>query len=268
VEDLQRSVAAPTEASVEAVVERAGGRVTVACGRPVLEAMEAVPWRTMPPLGPVPRGGPAEKVGISTGSRITHIDGVDVPTWEDMTGRLSGLSAGATVRVGWITPGMEKCEAAVVLGVDPVEGVAFPIELESRTVKAGPLRSFELGAKRTVVVSKQIFLTLKSLVRRDVAAKNLAGPIGIAHTFTVVIERGKFSMFIYLLALISINLGLFNLLPFPILDGGHLLFLAIEKIKGSPVDIRIQEWATNVAFFLILILAVFVTFNDVMRIFQ
>jgi regulator of sigma E protease len=156
----------------------------------------------------------------------------------------------------------------VVLGVDPVESIAFPVELLNRTVKAGPIRSFELGAKRTIVVSKQIFLTLRSLFRRDVSAKNLAGPVGIAHTFTVVIERGRFSMFIYLLALISINLGLFNLLPFPILDGGHLLFLAIEKIKGSPVDIRVQEWATNIAFFLIMALAVFVTFNDVKRIFH
>jgi len=118
---------------------------------------------------------------------------------------------------------------------------------------------------RTVISSKQILLTLKSLIRRDVSATNLAGPVGITHQLTIVVEQGTFTTLLYFLALISINLGLLNLLPFPILDGGHLVFLAIEKIKGSPVDVRVQEWAMNIAFFLILTLAVYVTFNDIRR---
>jgi regulator of sigma E protease len=89
--------------------------------------------------------------------------------------------------------------------------------------------------------------------------------VGITHQLTIVVEQGTFTTLLYVLALISINLGLLNLLPFPILDGGHLLFLAIEKIKGSPVDVRVQEWAMNIAFFLILFLAVLVTFNDIRR---
>jgi regulator of sigma E protease len=152
----------------------------------------------------------------------------------------------------------------VTVGLQPIEPLGITIEEEQRTVRAGILASFGLGLDRTVVTSKQIFLTLRSLIRRDVSAKNLAGPVGITHLLTKVVER-SLSTLIYFLALISINLGLFNLLPFPILDGGHLLFLAIEKVKGSPVDIRVQEWAMNIAFFLILALAVFVTFHDLRR---
>ena len=146
-----------------------------------------------------------------------------------------------------------------------MEPLGIAIDEEQTTVRAGILGSFGLGLQRTVVTSKQIFLTLRSLIRREVSAKNLSGPVGITHLLTKVVEHGKLSTLIYFLALISINLGLFNLLPFPILDGGHLLFLAIEKVKGSPVDVRIQEWAMNIAFLLILVLAAFVTFHDLKR---
>ena len=72
-----------------------------------------------------------------------------------------------------------------------------------------------------------------------------------------------FGKFLFFLALISVNLGIFNLLPFPILDGGHLTFLAVEKIKGSPVSERFQYAAHVVAFVLLIGLAIFVTYNDV-----
>jgi regulator of sigma E protease len=173
---------------------------------------------------------------------------------------------GSEVRIEWREPeGAVRAASLKVRASRGPEALAFPVSFVERTVRAGVIESFGLGAKRTLVVSKQIFLTLKSLLRRDVSAKNLAGPVGIVHQFTVVLEHGKLSVLIYWLAIISVNLGLFNLLPFPILDGGHILFLAIEKIKGSPVDIRVQEWATNIAFLLIMFLALFVTFNDIKR---
>ena len=118
-----------------------------------------------------------------------------------------------------------------------------------------------------MVTAKWVFLTLKGLIKREVAAKNLAGPVGVVHLIVRVSEWGLGTL-VYWLALISINLGILNLMPFPILDGGHLLFLLIEKIKGSPVSLRIQEIATTVAFFLIISLAVFVTYNDILRLFM
>jgi regulator of sigma E protease len=175
---------------------------------------------------------------------------------------------GTQVALTWIEPGGTERQASVKLSMPNSEPLLLPLEDVRTTIHAGPIAALGLGARRTIVVSKQVFLTLRGLIRRDVSAKNLAGPVGIVHQFTLVLAHGEIAHLLYWLAVISVNLGLLNLLPFPILDGGHLLFLAIEKIKGSPVDVRIQEWAINVAFFLILFLAVFVTFNDVKRLFQ
>ena len=104
----------------------------------------------------------------------------------------------------------------------------------------------------------------RQLVRRGSLFQSTSDTEVIIHLIAKVSEYGIGTL-IYWLALISVNLGLFNLLPFPILDGGHLLFLAIEKVKGSPVDVRIQEIATTIAFFLIICLALFVTYHDVLR---
>ena len=130
--------------------------------------------------------------------------------------------------------------------------------------KEGPITSFVLGFESSIVVAKWVYLTLKGLAKQEVAAKNLAGPVGVVHLIVRVSECGLGTL-IYWLALISINLGILNLLPFPILDGGHLLFLLIEKIKGSPVSLKAQEIATTIAFFLIISLAIFVTYNDIQR---
>ena len=123
-----------------------------------------------------------------------------------------------------------------------------------------------LGSERAVSWMARIFLTLRALATRQVDAKNLAGPIGILHISSRVVEYG-FGKFLFMIGLISINLGIFNLLPFPILDGGHLVFLAIEKIKGSPVSERIQGYALTVAFVMLISLALFVTFHDLRRLF-
>jgi regulator of sigma E protease len=119
--------------------------------------------------------------------------------------------------------------------------------------------------KRTVVWIKRIFLTIHRLVSGDVATRNLQGPVGIVH-LTGHATRYGLGTLLYFLALISVNLGVLNLLPFPIFDGGHLLLLACEKIKGSPVNERIVHGATTVMFFLLIALAVYVTYHDVLRI--
>src|SRR5262249_52264966 len=150
--------------------------------------------------------------------------------------------------ISWRTREGEEKKGTVTVGLEPMEPLGVIDTVRQKKVQVGILESFPLGAKRTIISCKQIFLTLKSLIRRDVSAKTLAGPVGITYVLTKVAEQSSLTRLLYVLALISINLGLLNLLPFPILDGGHLLFLGIEKIKGSPVDVRIQEWAMNIAF--------------------
>ena len=144
-------------------------------------------------------------------------------------------------------------------------GVQWTLEeIEIRTSLGGAVAE---GWNQTIVWGRRIFMMIGALARRDVAAKNLAGPVGIVHIGKRFAEQGL-TQLLFVLAMISINLGVFNLLPFPILDGGHLLFLLIEKIKGSPVSENIQGWVHFVAFILLISLALFVTYHDLLRLVQ
>lgn len=253
---------------VSVEVARGNDTRTVELSRKATESLAGVTWRSMPPLQAVLRGGPADRVGITPGSRIQSLDGERMRSWEELLEKVTSTEVGREIGVTWLDAAGEEREGTLRTGVTPFQAITLPFTYELKTIQASPLSAVGLGARRTVLVIKQVFLTVRSLLRRDVSAKHLAGPVGIVHLFTNVVERGDFGMLIFWLALISVNLGLFNLFPFPILDGGHLLFLGIEKLKGSPVDVRIQEWAVNIAFILIICLALFVTFNDVRRLFQ
>jgi regulator of sigma E protease len=240
--------------------------VSLSTERTAVLEWKGVKWRRMPVVTEVFRGGPADRAGIRPGDRILRVDEKDMASWFEMTEVITSREPGKEVTLAWRTPEGEVREARAVVGLDSWS-LGLLLAVEETVVRTGIGESVVMGAKRTGIAAKQIFLTLKSLIRRDVSAKNLSGPVGITHLLTKVVEQGNLGTLIFYLALISINLGLFNLLPFPILDGGHLLFLFIEKLKGSPVDVRVQEMAMNIAFVCILFLAVFVTFNDLKRIF-
>jgi regulator of sigma E protease len=143
-------------------------------------------------------------------------------------------------------------------------GVGFPFD--QVTIQTSLGEAVTEGWNQSVVWGKRIFLMLGALARQDVAPRNLAGPVGIVHIGKRVADEG-FSKLLYVLAMISINLGVFNLLPFPILDGGHLLFLLIEKLKGSPVDERVQGLVHLGAFVILIGLALYVTYHDILRLF-
>jgi regulator of sigma E protease len=111
---------------------------------------------------------------------------------------------------------------------------------------------------------KLTFVVLGKLIVGAISPKTLAGPIGIAQMSGEVAKAGPLA-FLSFLALLSINLGILNLLPIPILDGGHLLFFIIEGIMGKPLSIRKRELAQQVGLFLLIVLMVFVFYNDIYR---
>jgi len=113
---------------------------------------------------------------------------------------------------------------------------------------------------------KQLYVTMKRMVTGDVGAKNLGGIIRISQVSYQAAQRGP-SWFLYLLAMLSLNLAFVNLLPIPVLDGGHLLFLLIERIKGSPVSVNVLNYSQVLGLVLVLALVVFVTYNDILRLF-
>lgn len=121
--------------------------------------------------------------------------------------------------------------------------------------------------KKTVSVFKQMYVTLAYLFTGRVKLSQLSGPVGI---YSIVGEQRSAGLasLIYLTAFLSINVGVINLLPIPAFDGGHILFIIIEKIKGSPVKPELENKIHNIFLILLLILMVVITFNDILRLFK
>jgi len=218
-------------------------------------------------VGFVMPGMPAAKAGLLPGDKIISVAGREVSTFAEFSRRVraSGGSpfplvwerseeGGATQRFNAVvTPEEEKVG---YLGIEP--------ELPRFIKRCGFVQSCALGAKRTILWAERVFLTLRGLFTRTVSAENLAGPVGIFSLSYAVTQFGIGTL-LYFLGLISINLAILNIFPIPVLDGGHLLFLAIEKIKGSPVALKTQIAAQTIGLILLLLLVVFVTYNDILR---
>ncbi len=222
---------------------------------------------SIPRIGHVVPGGPAAGAGILPGDTILAAGGEPIVGWKGLLEFIEDAREDDSSRPISLTiqRGGEQLVFDVTLAPSARREIGIAFEMEQILRKTSPIRAIAVGADQTWIWGQRIFLMLGALARRDVSPKNLAGPVGIVDIGRRVAEH-SISKLIFVLAMISVNLGIFNLLPFPILDGGHLAFLLVEKIKGSPVDERVQGWAHFVAFVLLIGMALFVTYHDILRI--
>ncbi|MFN0059215.1 MAG: RIP metalloprotease RseP [Planctomycetota bacterium] len=217
-------------------------------------------------VGFVANGSPAQIAGVLPGDRIRKVNGEEIKNFADY--------AAAVKRPGRAAPDEKPLSIEIDRGGDSVTVSLMPTQIDgflgfavsddTYIKQAGILGACALGSRETVLMVKRVFLTLRSLFVRSVSAKNLSGPIGIVMATKTTVGMGL-ARALFFLGLISVNLGVFNLLPFPILDGGHLAFLLIEKIRGAPVNERVMHYVHLVALLLLLTLAVYVTFHDIVR---
>ena len=130
----------------------------------------------------------------------------------------------------------------------------------------GFLNAIKYSYQKTCSIFKQMFVTVGSLFTGGVKVSQLSGPVGI---YSIVGEQSKGGLanILYLIAFLSINVGFINLLPIPAFDGGHILFIIIEKIKGSPVNPELENKIHSVFLMLLLLLMIVITFNDILRLF-
>jgi regulator of sigma E protease len=139
-----------------------------------------------------------------------------------------------------------------------------PMTLQVPVVGDDPIEAAAIGFEKTHQFIMNTYLTLVRLAQNTVPPDKLSGPVGIVHQGTIIAERG-WGYVLYFLGLISVNLAVINFLPIPITDGGLAIFLLIEKIKGSPVSVRVQTAATVMGLALLACVFLYVTYNDVLR---
>jgi regulator of sigma E protease len=220
-------------------------------------------------------GLPAARASFEDGDRILRIADAEVESWADVLkaiARANGREVTVELQRRTIDEFGKLTLDKFTTKAKP-EGVpSFDVGLVYRESKdliratgAGDAISRGFGASIKFV--KQIMFLLKKMALGDVPAKDyLGGPISIAAQSYHVAQHG-FVHLLYFLAILSLNLGLINLLPIPVLDGGNLLFVVVEAVKGSPVSDRVLGASQTVGLFLLIALMVWVTFHDVRRVF-
>jgi regulator of sigma E protease len=227
-----------------------------------------------PTVGNVEEQSPAFQAGIRKGDKIFEINGTAVNTWEDMASRIAD-SKGAKISVALkrsdeilrleVVPKLIKSKSIFGEDIDRhIIGIASGNDLEGR--KVGPGEALIESFKQTYTISKLTVLSVVKIIEGKISTKTLGGPIMIAQMAGDQAKEGAGNL-IFFIALLSINLAILNFLPIPVLDGGHLLFFTIEAIMGKPVNMKMREAAQGVGVFLLVMLMIFVFYNDIARIF-
>ena len=213
-----------------------------------------------------PRAGqPAELAGMLAGDRILTVNGIATDTWTDLVTAVKkqadqplavSVARGDETAEISVTPTMPK---TVALGFIPR---AEELRQRFRVASIGTALSEGFGASIDLV--RRVYLQLRKLFTGEVSAKNLGGIVTISVVGHHFASDGIIQL-LYFLGLLSINLAVLNFLPIPILDGGHAMFILIEKIKGSPISEQVFSYSQLVGLAFVVALLVFVTYNDVMR---
>jgi regulator of sigma E protease len=236
------------------------------------------PWRPQQPavIGEVFMGEAAAEAGLQAGDEILAVNGEPVQDWQDWVLRVRAapeqrlritLLRQGVEQQRWLTPRVSEDGRGARIGrIGAALGgvVEIPEDMQV-TVQAGPLEAMVLAWRRTAEITR---LTLKVLGRMLVGAEDtrqLGGPVTIAQQAGASAAAGT-APFLAFLALISLSLGILNLLPIPVLDGGHLLFYAVEWLRGRPLSERVQGIAQQLGMAAILGLMFLALFNDVLRI--
>jgi regulator of sigma E protease len=218
--------------------------------------------------------GPAYGAGLRTGDRIVRIDGASVETYEDIAAAGRASSSAARPRALEFSvlrqevPGGPLVSRDILVEPAAIQqplppGINFrPHGIVYRA--DGPVHALKVGAQSTWRFLEDSWIFLKRIVSQDVSAKNAGGIITIGMVSSHWAAEGLAKLFFFL-CILSMNLAFLNVLPVPLLDGGHLFFLLIEKLKGSPVSPRIQMMSQAVGMLMLLSLMVYVTYNDVVR---
>jgi regulator of sigma E protease len=227
-------------------------------------------------IGQIAAGSAAEKTGLQVGDRILAINGQQTTSWREVSEAIKNSGGkSVTLRIErngtelplTATPTMEKVKNIFgeVVGERYLLGITRDDKIEYK--KVGVVESIKAAFIQTWNLIYLTIMGIVKIIQRVVPASELGGPIRIAEIAGQQLEAGWMNL-LYFMGLLSVNLGILNLLPVPVLDGGHLVFLTIEAIRGKPLSEKIMEVSQKVGIALLATLMLFVFYNDIFRIVQ
>ena len=267
-EDVFLAVMPRADKEIEVVVRNAAGERTLKVTPDSQTSFEMGDLGVGPTMRPqiraVTSGEPADLAGIQVGDVIEEIEG-DVLSSDELVERINahpGESLRLTVRRGerrhdlLVTPALKGDIGLIGVSLSPYE---------VRTIEPGFVEAFQLSLERNYEWSGLIFRTLIGLFTAETSPKQLVGPVGIAQLSGGAAEMGLVAL-MSLLSMISLNLGILNLLPIPVLDGGHIAILALEGVSRRDFSLRAKERLLLVGFVALMMLMVTVIYNDLTRI--
>ncbi len=223
---------------------------------------------TEPVLGGLRQGMPAAAAGMVPGDRVLGVGGRPVADWEALAGAIHGLP-GQAVELTLLREGRADTLRLTVTpqpSLHPDKGQVGLIGIEPEVVveRVGPLEAVAAGLSRTGSEVVTAYQTIKALVTGQAGLKDLGGPILIAQ-MSGQSARGGLVVFLSFLAFISVNIGFLNILPIPVLDGGHLVYIGIEAAIRRPLPVKLKLWIQQAGMILLLLVMVLVMKNDVLR---
>ncbi|SEI69145.1 regulator of sigma E protease [Bhargavaea ginsengi] len=231
----------------------------------ILGLIQGIP-QDDPIIADVTDDGPAIAAGIEKGDRIVSVDGREVGSWNAFSAIIQdspgdeltiGVERAGTVEEVSVTPASIDVEGQTIGQI----GVLYEPQYEKNT-----LGTISYGAEQTWFWFKRIFQLLGMLVTGQFTIEALSGPVGIYQATGAVAQAGIFNLMNWA-AVLSINLGIMNLLPLPALDGGRLLFFGFEALRGRPIDKQKEGMVHFVGIMLLMVLMIVVTWNDIQRFF-
>lgn len=232
-------------------------------------------------LSRVIEGSPAQAAGLRAGDRLVTINKITLSKWEDVLNNiksfdgknpvaLSVLREGKTIELE-ITPKMTTQmtasgaeEKRYTIGISPIPNIAMPELMTLRS--SNPVDALIRGTEKTWEVSVMTVMSFVRLFQAKISPKNIGGVISIGQAASETFKIG-ITQFLQMMAIISVNLFILNLLPVPVLDGGHLVFYVIELVKGAPLSMKKMEIAQQVGLAILMSLMIFALFNDFTRLF-